>query len=70
MEAKNRRVVDGKKSRQQQVRQAIAKQLKTAEQPVDVFELLNDKLNKASAMEERRDEMKEMERLQVSRFLY
>uniref|UniRef100_A0A0R3S136 Zinc finger CCCH-type with G patch domain-containing protein n=1 Tax=Elaeophora elaphi TaxID=1147741 RepID=A0A0R3S136_9BILA len=64
MEAKNRRVVDGMKSRQQQVRQTIAKQLKAAEQPVDVFDLLNDKLNKASPVEEQRDEVKEMQSLQ------
>ncbi|EJD76422.1 zinc finger protein, variant [Loa loa] len=62
MEAKNRRVVDGMKS--QQVRKIIAKQLKAVERPVDVFELLNDKLNKTSAEEERRDEVKEIERLQ------
>ncbi|VDM09851.1 unnamed protein product [Wuchereria bancrofti] len=69
MEAKNKRVVDGMNSRQQ-IKQTIAKKLKAVEQPVDVFELLNDKLNKTSSMEEQRDEAKEIEKLQVSKLLY
>ncbi|VDM23592.1 unnamed protein product [Wuchereria bancrofti] len=48
----------------QQIKQTIAKKLKAVEQPVDVFELLNDKLNKTSSMEEQRDEAKEIEKLQ------
>ncbi|VDN82944.1 unnamed protein product [Brugia pahangi] len=63
MEEKNKRVVDGMNSRQQ-IKQTIAKKLKAVEQPVDVFQLLNDKLNKTSSMEEQRDEVKEMEKLQ------
>lgn len=69
MEAKNRRVVDGMKSRREQVRQTIKKQPKTAEQPTDVFELLNDKLNKTRNAEEQKDDVKDMEKLQVNRFL-
>ncbi|KAM3728024.1 Zinc finger CCCH-type with G patch domain-containing protein [Dirofilaria immitis] len=64
VEAKNKKVTDRMKSRQEQVRQTITKQLKAIEKPVDVFELLNDKLNKTSNMEEERNEMKEMESLQ------
>ncbi|VDK88593.1 unnamed protein product [Litomosoides sigmodontis] len=64
MEAKNRRVVDGMKSHQQQVRQIIKKQLKTAEQPTDVFELLNDKLNKPPNEGEQKDDVQDMEKLQ------
>lgn len=66
MEAKNKRVVDGMKSRQKQVKQTIAKQLRNAEQPVDMFELLNVKLNKA--VEKQKDEVREIERLEVRRF--
>lgn len=70
MKTKNRKVVDGMKSHQQQVRQTIAKQLKAVEQPVDVFDLLNDKLNKTSNVEEQRDEMKVVEKLQVSKLYH
>uniref|UniRef100_A0A915PPT7 Zinc finger CCCH-type with G patch domain-containing protein n=1 Tax=Setaria digitata TaxID=48799 RepID=A0A915PPT7_9BILA len=62
MEVKNKKVVDGIKSRQQHVKQTIAKRLKASEQPIDVFDLLNSKLNKA--MEEQKDEIKEIEKLQ------
>ncbi|CAG9531728.1 unnamed protein product [Cercopithifilaria johnstoni] len=64
MEAKNRRVVDGMKSRQRQTKQIISKQLKAANHPVDVFELLNSELNKASDVERQRNEVKEIEKLQ------
>nr|CDQ06834.1 Bm9597 [Brugia malayi] len=48
----------------QQVKQIIVKKLKAVEQPVHIFQLLNDKLNKTSSMEEQRDEVKEIEKLQ------
>lgn len=61
--------MDGMKPRQQQVKQKIAKQLKAAEHSVDVFELLNNNLNKTSAAVERTYEEKEVEKLEVSRSL-
>ncbi|VDN06952.1 unnamed protein product [Thelazia callipaeda] len=64
MEAKNRKVVDGLKTRQQYVKQTIAKHLEAVEQPVDVFDLLNQKLNESSVRPNSVDETEEIKKLQ------